>query len=119
MRRYPNPVLAFDTRPNPSTKAFDAADPHVFKEHLDALQKFLNDRLQGDDIGLAEQMLSNLLNSMPMASDEPPPFKGQPKPGGEQAQDAATRRRANDIRERNARSYAQRFPGAARIEFGK
>jgi hypothetical protein len=55
-----------------------------------------------------------------LTGDEPPLFGGRPRVGGGQDPLATDRAMAMDhklsVRSRNARSFAQRYPGAARIE---
>jgi len=84
------------------------------KDSLSALQKFHNENLPPDQLGTADQLVTDLLKCSAeddeeddAAMDDPPPFKGRPEPGGKMTGD----RRAPVTRSAQ-RSFAKLFPGA-------
>jgi hypothetical protein len=98
-----------DNAPGPSPPAPDDGGPDAFTK----LYEFLTSHLDPNDLGEAETLLRLFLDKSggtDLGTDEPPPFKGRPRPGG--AMDAQIRRGKAQAQQF---LFDRKFPGAARI----
>lgn len=110
--RARGPVAAYDSRRGL------AADAALSDEKKGAILDFLAGKLSSDDIMSVKAMLSG-----ERAYDEPPDFPGKPKVGGGMTAldrlPSSLRREVIDrtlsARDSRAKSFAERFPDAARI----
>jgi hypothetical protein len=101
-----NPRAAYDEAP-------------LSEEAATALMLFLKERLSDSDFAEAVRLGKGILDDA-QAMDEPEPFKDMPRTN-EQAADQARARlalRAARLPAADVKSFAERFPGAARIRVG-
>ncbi|MGC2092129.1 MAG: hypothetical protein WA648_02940 [Methylocella sp.] len=63
---------------------------------LDAALKFCEGKLPDDDLATMNKLFRRAVDKGRAAEDEPPPFKGMPKPGGTMVGDAALRMRVRE-----------------------
>lgn len=98
--------------------ALDADDPAT------ELLTFLRERLEPEDYGTAEHLVVQLFAPEGGATDEPPPYPGQPPPGGRMrpltANDSAAllaRIDADTVRGQRSmlKRLETRFPGVGRV----
>jgi hypothetical protein len=79
-----------------------ANDEGLDDDLTEKIVAFLGNRLSKEDMTRLENILRDH-KAKKTAEDEPPPFEGEPKPGGAMAADS------------RGKNYEDRFPGAARI----
>jgi|SRR5579862_7719956 len=137
----PNPVAAYDTMPRPRRWARDQFDPNSVRTLCDDIER-LTDSLPEDRAAELFHELHQVMQAFTDTEDqrrraddrrrrgydEPPPFPGRPRPGGEmdpittpiEDRRVEARRHASDSRRlaldaAGDADFYRRFPGARRL----
>jgi hypothetical protein len=95
-------------RINPDPSVVTRDSDGSYGARLKAVMQNLLDKLSDSDF--AEFMMKfggNFGGGDALGADEPPPFKGMPKPGGTMVGDAQLRKRVTDAQDRNLKAFKE------------